>query len=111
MTGAAIATMRYSSVVTNIVTQTLSVTLSVAATLTVTALLVTTILHAFVLRDLFTNDIVIAISDRKPKPNKWFNLRHGSSDFSKDIETFLKFANADSKDIEAVLKVPTAEAT
>ncbi|XWS48499.1 hypothetical protein CRYUN_Cryun13aG0082900 [Craigia yunnanensis] len=112
MTGAAIATMRYSSVVKNIVTQTLSVILSVVATLTVTALLVTTISHAFVLRDLFPNDIAIAISDRKPKPHKkWFNLRHGSSDFSKDIETYLKFANADSKDIEAALKVPTAEAT
>ncbi|KAK8583484.1 hypothetical protein V6N12_067756 [Hibiscus sabdariffa] len=111
MTGAAIATMRYSSAVTNVVTQTLSVILSVAATLTVAALLVTTILHAFVLRDLFPNDIAIAISDRKPKPqNKWFNLiRHGSSDH--DIETFLKFANSDSKDIEAALKIPTAEAT
>ncbi|GMI76476.1 SLAC1 homologue 3 [Hibiscus trionum] len=111
MTGAAIATMRYSSAVTNVVTQTLSVILSVAATLTVTALLVTTIYHAFVLRDLFPNDIAIAISDRKPKPqNKWFNLiRHGSSDH--DIETFLKFANSDSKDIEAALKIPTADAT
>ncbi|KAK8583485.1 hypothetical protein V6N12_067757 [Hibiscus sabdariffa] len=111
MTGAAIATMRYSSAVTNVVTQTLSVILSVAATLTVAALLVTTILHAFVLRNLFPNDIAIAISDRKPKPqNKWFNLiRHGSSDH--DIETFLKFANSDSKDIEAALKIPTAEAT
>ncbi|XP_022714607.1 S-type anion channel SLAH3-like [Durio zibethinus] len=112
MTGAAIATMRYSSVVTNMVTQTLSVILSVVATLTVTALLVTTILHAFVLRDLFLNDITIAISDRKPKPHKkWFNIRHGSPDYGKDIETFLKFANADSKDIETVLKIPTAEAT
>ncbi|EOY23378.1 hypothetical protein QUC31_008224 [Theobroma cacao] len=113
MTGAAVATMRYSSAVTNIVTQTLSIILSVVATLTVTALLITTILHAFVLRDLFPNDIAIAIaiSDRKPKPHKkWFNVRQGSSDHSKDIETFLKFANADSKDIEAALKIPTAEA-
>ncbi|KAE8719717.1 S-type anion channel SLAH3 [Hibiscus syriacus] len=112
MTGAAIATIRYSSAVTNIVTQTLSVMLSIAATLTVTALLVTTILHAFVLRDLFPNDIAIAISDRKPKPiKKWFNRRHGSLDNNKDIETFLKFVSVDSKDIEAALKVPTAEAT
>ncbi|XVF12590.1 hypothetical protein REPUB_Repub08aG0131900 [Reevesia pubescens] len=112
MTGAAIATMRYSSVVTNVATQTLSVILSLVATLTVTALLVTTILHAFFLRDLFPNDIAIAISDRKPKPHKkWFHLRHGSSDHSKDIETFLKFASADSEDREAALNVPTAEAT
>ncbi|KAB2092702.1 hypothetical protein ERO13_A02G044200v2 [Gossypium hirsutum] len=104
MTGAATAAMRYSSEVTNIVTQTLCVTLSIVATLTVTALLVTTILHAFVLRDLFPNDIAIAISDRKPKPHKkWFNLT--------DIETFLKFASSDNKDIEAALKIPTPEAT
>ncbi|XVF53492.1 hypothetical protein PTKIN_Ptkin05aG0103400 [Pterospermum kingtungense] len=112
MTGAAIATMRYSSAVTNVVTQTLSLALSIVATLTVTALLFSTILHAFVLRDLFPNDIAIAISDRKPKPHrKWFNLGNGSSDHSRDIEMFLKFANADSKDIEAALKIPNAEAT
>ncbi|GLT63633.1 hypothetical protein SLA2020_361830 [Shorea laevis] len=80
MTGAAIATIRYSSEVTNIVNQTLSVILSAVATLIVTALLVTTIIHAFVLRDLFPNDIAIAISDRKPKPHrKWFHRRNGSS--------------------------------
>ncbi|KAK8686558.1 hypothetical protein V6N13_125582 [Hibiscus sabdariffa] len=112
MTGAAIATIRYSSVVTNIFTQTLSVILSIVATLTVTALLVTTILHAFVLRDLFPNDIAIAISDRKPKPlKKWFIRRHGSLDYNKDIGNFLKFASADCKDIEAALKIPTVEAT
>ncbi|KAA3475963.1 S-type anion channel SLAH2-like [Gossypium australe] len=73
MTGAAIATMRYSSVVTNVLTQTLTVILSLVATLTVTSLLVTTMLHAFVLRDLFPNDVAIAISDRKPKHHrKWF---------------------------------------
>ncbi|KAK5811767.1 S-type anion channel SLAH2 isoform X1 [Gossypium arboreum] len=112
MTGAAIATMRYSSAVTNVVTQTLSVILSVVATLTVTALLVTTILHAFVQRDLFPNDIAIAISDRKPKSHRrWFNLnRHGSSEHNADIDTFLKFANGDTKDIEAALKISSAEA-
>ncbi|XVF09973.1 hypothetical protein REPUB_Repub07fG0144000 [Reevesia pubescens] len=112
MTGAAIATMRYSSAVTNIVTQTLSVTLSAVATITVTALLVSTIMHAFVQQDLFPNDIAIAISDRKPKHHKkWFNLRQGSSDYSRDIETFLTFANAESKDIEAALQIPPVEAT
>lgn len=112
MTGAAIATIRYSSAVTNVVTQTLSIILSVVATLTVTALLVTTILHAFVQRDLFPNDIAIAISDIKPKSHRrWFNIiRHGSSEHNTDIDTFLKFANGDTKDIEAALKISTAEA-
>ncbi|GAY45613.1 hypothetical protein CUMW_090690 [Citrus unshiu] len=107
MTGAAIATIRYSNEVTSGVTQALAVILSVISTLTVTALLVTTILHAFVLRDLFPNDIAIAISKRKPKHHhhhhnylKWLNRRHGSSDHN-DIENFLKFSYPEEKDLEA----------
>lgn len=104
MTGAAIATIRYSNEVRNVITQAMSVILSAAATLTVTGLLITTILHAFVLRDLFPNDMAIAVSDQKPIPQKkWFHLRHGSSD-SKDIEQYLKFAGSDGKDLEASLK-------
>ncbi|GAV72716.1 C4dic_mal_tran domain-containing protein [Cephalotus follicularis] len=108
MTGAAIATIRYSNEVTNIVTQSLCVLLSAIATLTVTVLLGSTILHAFVLRDLFPNDIAIAISDRKPKRHthrKWFHLRNGSAD-KKDNENFLKSANTDCRDLEAALKPP-----
>ena len=104
MTGAAIATIRYSNEVTNIVTRSLSVTLSAVATFVVTALLITTILHAFVLQDLFPNDIAIAISDRRRKASKrWYHLRNGSSD-TRDIENFLKFGSSDNKDIEASLK-------
>ena len=104
MTGAAIATVRYANEVTNVVTQTLAVTLSVAATLTVAALLATTILHAFVLRDLFLNDIAIAISDRKPKQHKnWFLRRHLSNEHS-NIENYLKFTSSDANDLEASLK-------
>ncbi|XP_062120294.1 S-type anion channel SLAH2-like [Humulus lupulus] len=101
MTGAAIATIRYSNEVTNFVTQTLTVVLSLVSTLTVSALLVSTILHAFVLRDLFPNDLAIAISDRKPKHKKWFPLKNLSSDYSKDIENFLKFTDSETKDLEA----------
>ncbi|CAM8973474.1 unnamed protein product [Rhodiola kirilowii] len=106
MTGAAIATMRYTNVVQTVVTQALSIILCTIATLIVTALLVTTILHAFVFRDLFPNDVSIAISNRKSKApsKKWFHhLRNGSSE-TKDIENFLKFA--DSSDVEASLKPP-----
>ncbi|XP_076940703.1 S-type anion channel SLAH2-like isoform X2 [Bidens hawaiensis] len=99
MTGAAIATIRYTSEVPNIVTKFLSVSLSTIATLTVFGLLVTTILHAFVLRDLFPNDIAIAISDRKPKTvRKWFHRRGSSSE--KDIEHYLKYVTSDEKEIE-----------
>jgi len=68
MTGAAIASIRYSTEVDNAFTQTLCVALSAVAVLTVTALFVTTLVHAFVLRNLFPNDICIAITDHKMKP-------------------------------------------
>ncbi|XP_040384532.1 S-type anion channel SLAH3-like isoform X1 [Oryza brachyantha] len=68
MTSAAIASIRYSSEVKNAFTQSLCIALSVLATLTVAALFLTTLLHAAVHRDLFPNDISIAITERKLKP-------------------------------------------
>lgn len=112
MTGAAIATIRYSTVVTNVVTKSLTVALCLAATLTVTALLVTTIIHAFVLKDLFPNDISIAISQRRPKTSskhRWYHhhRRNGSSDTTRDIDLYLKYASSvDEKDLEASIPPP-----
>ncbi|KAJ8773225.1 hypothetical protein K2173_028402 [Erythroxylum novogranatense] len=111
MTGAAIATIKYANEVENLVTRALSVILCSASTLTVTALLVSTIIHAFVLRDLFPNDIAIAISDKKPRHShhkRWFHIRHGSSE-SKKIENYLKFVTSDSKDLEASSELPSPE--
>lgn len=109
MTGAAIATIRYSNEVRSVVTQVLAAILCGTATLTVMGLLILTIVHAFILRDLFPNDIAIAISDKKPKPlRNWFHLRHGSSD-TRDIEHFLKFAGSDSKDLEISVQPPISE--
>ncbi|KAI3818017.1 hypothetical protein L1987_11819 [Smallanthus sonchifolius] len=108
MTGAAIATIRYTSEVSNIVTKFLSVSLSTIATLTVFGLLITTILHAFVMRDLFPNDIAIAISDRKPKTaRKWFHRRSGSSE--KDIEHYLKFVTSIEKDVKVSMTAKDVE--
>lgn len=103
MTGAAIATLRYSNEVQNVVTQSLSIILCTISTFTVTALLVTTIFHAFVRRDLFPNDMAIAISDKRPKTvRKWFyHKRNGSSD---NKEHFLKFTASNGKDIEACVQ-------
>lgn len=106
MTGAAIATLRYSLEVSNVITKSLSIVLCVIATITVTALLVTTIFHAFVRRDLFPNDIAIAISDKRPKAvRKWYHRRNGSTD-TKEIEQYLKFTDSNGKDIEACVKSP-----
>ncbi|KAK4489590.1 hypothetical protein RD792_005402 [Penstemon davidsonii] len=101
MTGAAIATIRYSITVPNVLTKTLTVFLCLVATLTVAVLLVITIIHAFVLGDLFPNDMAIAISERRPSTHNWFHRRNGSSD--NNIEKFLKYSNSDGKDIEAAM--------
>lgn len=98
MTAAATATIKYSDAVTSAVTKILSVILCVAATLTVAALLVTTIIHALLLGDLFPNDMAIAISERRPR-RRWYHKRTGSSDTS--INQYLKYSNSDGKDIEA----------
>lgn len=95
MTGAAVSTIRYSNEVTNVATQALAVILSVVATLTITALFITTVLHAFVLQDLFPNDIPIAISDKNPnKPHrKWYQSKHGNPS-DKDIDNSSKSATS-----------------
>lgn len=110
ITGAAISTIRYSNEVTNVITQVLPAILSAVSTLTVSGLLVSSIVHAFVLRDLFPNDLVIAISNSKPRQHhhrKWFHIRRGSSD-EKEIEHYLKFSNSDVKDIESSLDPTTS---
>ncbi|XP_054818589.1 S-type anion channel SLAH3-like isoform X2 [Prosopis cineraria] len=66
MTGAAIATIRYSDVVTNIGTKAMCVIFSLISTFMVTLLLVSTVIHAFVVQDLFPNDMAIAITEKKP---------------------------------------------
>ncbi|MCD7468717.1 S-type anion channel slah3 [Datura stramonium] len=105
MTGAAIATIRYSLVVTNLVTKCLAIILCALSTLTVTGLLVTTMIHAFVLRDLFPNDISIAISKRPKTTRKWYL---GSSD-TKHIDQYLKYVDSSqNKDIEASLTHPNS---
>nr|CAD1824078.1 unnamed protein product [Ananas comosus var. bracteatus] len=87
MTGAAVATIRYSEEVANVFTHALSIGLSAISTFTVTALLVTTIIHAFVLGNLFPNDISIAITQKRPKFSKMLaHLRSSSADM-KDLDS------------------------
>ncbi|TVT97367.1 hypothetical protein EJB05_57366, partial [Eragrostis curvula] len=93
MTGAAIASIRYATVVDNGFTKALCIALSLISTLTVTALFATTMVQALVLRNLFPNDISIAITERKMKPivelhESSCGTDHGSSGRSNnDIET------------------------
>ncbi|KAM0843253.1 hypothetical protein ACQ4PT_057841 [Festuca glaucescens] len=97
MTGASIATITYATEVTNLLTRTLSIGLSGIATVTVAGLLVTTIFHAFVLRDLFPNDVSIAITRRKPKFSKILaHFRSSSSDMKDLVLSVSKSSSSDS---------------
>ncbi|KAL5718746.1 hypothetical protein ACHQM5_011616 [Ranunculus cassubicifolius] len=108
MTGAAIATIAYSNEVENRVTQSLSIILSAISTLTVTLLLVCTIIHACVLRDLFPNDIAIAISLRKRKVKKSVRVRSANPD-DKSVHDSLKSAGSDDKSVDYSLKSESSE--
>ncbi|KAJ1264287.1 hypothetical protein BS78_09G251800 [Paspalum vaginatum] len=66
MTSAAIATAVFASAVTNALTRALAVALAAVASVTVAGVLSTTVYRAFVRRDLFPNDVSIAIR-RRPK--------------------------------------------
>uniref|UniRef100_A0A0D9WKB1 Uncharacterized protein n=1 Tax=Leersia perrieri TaxID=77586 RepID=A0A0D9WKB1_9ORYZ len=70
VTSAAIATAMYATEVSNVFTRSLAVGLAGIATVTVAGVLVTTVYHAFVRRDLFPNDVSIAITKRKPRFSK-----------------------------------------
>ncbi|KAI3933538.1 hypothetical protein MKX01_032643 [Papaver californicum] len=103
MAGASIATIRYSNVVKNPVTQSLSVILSAISTFVVTALLVSTVYHAFVLQNLFPNDIVIAIAQKKAKPSKKFRRKSKDLADKNNESSLTSTISSDSKDIESSL--------
>ncbi|KAL6842757.1 hypothetical protein ACP4OV_027601 [Aristida adscensionis] len=111
MTGAAIATITYATEVTNVLTQALSIGLSGIATVTVAGLLVTTVFHAFVLRDLFPNDVSIAITRRKPKFSRILaHLLSSSSDDTKDSKLPPPQPSSDSSETDSsVTSKPKAE--
>ncbi|XP_066365031.1 S-type anion channel SLAH2-like [Miscanthus floridulus] len=68
MTSVAIATTMYASSVNSLVSRVLAIGLAGIASVTVTGVLVTTMYHAFVRKDLFPNDVSIAIMQRLNKP-------------------------------------------
>ncbi|AQK92456.1 S-type anion channel SLAH2 [Zea mays] len=86
MTSVAIATAVYASAVTNVITRALAVGLSVVATVTVAGVLVTTMYRAFVCKDLFPNDVSIAVTQRpKAKFGKILAHIRASGDGVKDL--------------------------
>ncbi|CAD6332697.1 unnamed protein product [Miscanthus lutarioriparius] len=86
MTSVAIATAVYASAVTNVLTRALAVGLSGVATVTVAGVLVTTVYRAFVRKDLFPNDVSIAVTQRpKAKFGKILAHIRASGDGVKDL--------------------------
>ena len=66
---ATIATTMYASSVNTLVSRALAIGLAGIASVTVTGVLVATMYNAFVRKDLFPNDVSIAIMQRPNKPN------------------------------------------
>uniref|UniRef100_J3MA65 S-type anion channel SLAH2 n=1 Tax=Oryza brachyantha TaxID=4533 RepID=J3MA65_ORYBR len=102
MTSAAIATVLYASEVTTVATRSLAVGLSGIATVTVTGVLATTVYHAFVRKDLFPNDVSIAITRRKPKFSKILaHLRSSGADVKELVFSFSSKNGASDSDDSA----------
>ena len=99
MTSAAIATMLYASAVTTVLTRALAVGLSGIASVTVTGVLVATVYHAFVRRDLFPNDVSIAITQRpKAKFSKILaHLRSSGTDVKELVFSVSRHGGSDTK--------------
>lgn len=101
MTGASVAAITYATEVDNVLTRALCIGLSGISTVTVAGLLVTTVFHAFVLRDLFPNDVSIAITRKKPKFSKILaHFRSSSSDMKELVLSLPRTAQSDSGETE-----------
>ncbi|CAO2199661.1 unnamed protein product [Urochloa humidicola] len=115
MTSAAIASIRYASEVKNAFTQCMCIGLTAAATLTVTALFLTTVLHAVVHRDLFPNDISIAITERRCKAPSSSFFGNGKQEMIRSRgsrkKAALDTATSDAADLEAARAAATASYT
>ncbi|TKW25634.1 hypothetical protein SEVIR_3G131400v4 [Setaria viridis] len=98
MTSAAIATTLYASAVTTVLTRALAVGLSGIASVTVTGVLVATMYHAFVRRDLFPNDVSIAITQRpKAKFSKILaHLRSSGTDVKELVFAVSRHGGSDT---------------
>ncbi|XP_020548433.1 guard cell S-type anion channel SLAC1 [Sesamum indicum] len=70
MTTASIATIKYAEQVPSVVSKGLALTLSFMSSTIVSILLVSTLLHAFVWKTLFPNDLAIAITKRRQGKEK-----------------------------------------
>ncbi|KAG9148580.1 hypothetical protein Leryth_018303 [Lithospermum erythrorhizon] len=104
MTTLAIATIKYAEDVPSAITKTFALSLSLMSSAMVTVLFASTLLHAFVWRTLFPNDLAIAITNKKyvnkeKKPlKKAYNIRRWTKQAS--ISSIIRKQNSADKDSE-----------
>ncbi|KXG22628.1 S-type anion channel SLAH2 [Sorghum bicolor] len=108
MTSVAIAAAVYSSTVTNVLTRALAVGLSGVASVTVAGVLVTTVYRAFVRKDLFPNDVSIAVTQRpKAKFGKILAHIRASGDGVKDLVFAVSRHGSGSADTNSASESPS----
>lgn len=105
MTTASIATIKYAEQVPTVISKGLALTLSFMSSTMVSILLVSTLLHAFVWRTLFPNDLAIAITKRKQgkekKPlKKAYDIRRWAKQSPLSLVTNIGKHNSVDKDTE-----------
>jgi hypothetical protein len=92
MTTASLATVKYAEAVPCFMTRALALSLSLMSTTMVSMLLVSTLLHAFVWRSLFPNDLAIAITKDRQGGAKPYGKGRKTSKRVNDIKRWAKQA-------------------
>ncbi|KAJ4843505.1 Guard cell S-type anion channel slac1 [Turnera subulata] len=99
MTTASVATIKYAEHVPSVLSKILALTLSFMSSTMVCVLFVSTLLHAFVWRTLFPNDLAIAITKRRlVKEKKPFRKAYDIKRWTKQALTKQKSVNKDYGD-------------
>ncbi|CAN1834008.1 Guard cell S-type anion channel SLAC1 [Linum perenne] len=100
MTTASVATIKYAEHVPGIPSKVLALALSFMSTTMVVVLFVSTLLHAFVWRTLFPNDLAIAITKKKLIKDGRKPLKHSFKRWTKQALTKQSPGNKDSGEEE-----------
>lgn len=97
MTTASVATIKYAEQVPTIISKGLALSLSFVSSTMVAILFISTLLHAFVWRTLFPNDLAIAIKKRRlVKEKKPFKRAYDIKRWTKQALTKNSSVNKDS---------------
>lgn len=100
MTTASVATIKYAEQVPSFISKSLALTLSFMSSAMVSVLFISTLLHAFVWRTLFPNDLAIAITKRRLiKEKKPFKRGYDIKRWTKQALTKHNSVNKNSQEV------------